>query len=618
MPRRERRIAARGADTPAGLHKVGLGHLQAGRHLEARICCQQALAINPNDAEAMHLMGLVSLQVEQHDQAIEWIARAIRLDSKSDYVSSLGTALLRARRFELALKAFDKAASLQPENALHWKNLGAVLIDLDRPDEALLSLRQALNLHPQYVDAANLSGLILYRKNRFADALESFNISLEASPNQADALHMRALVFQNLGRLEEAAADGLRSQVLDPTNADTHNHLGVVLHKLGRHGESLACYDRALSLRPDHVAALNNKAGLLADSLRFDEAMACYERAGTIEPSNPIALWDMALIHMTTGNFEAGWAGREIRWKTGLGMAAPNFVQPQWLGNGSLQGKTILIFADEGIGDCLQFARYVPMVAELGARVILAVADPAWSLLSRLPGVAECIPKSTAVLPDFDLHCSMSSLPLAFKTALDTIPAAVPYLPAPLPARKNEWESRLGSNDRLRVGLVWSGHPRYGNDRNRSLPLHMLANVLDVDAQFISLQKDTRASDREVLAGLDIVDMTERLSDFEETAALISCLDIVVTVDTSVAHLAGGLGCPVWILLPYRPDYRWLLDRDDSPWYPSARLFRQDERRDYSWVIDRIRNELAIQAAAFRARRSSAANFSAGLDRPAH
>ncbi len=540
------------------------------------------------------------MQTGQNDRAIDWFVRAIRQTSKVEYVSALGTALQRQGRLEEALKAFDKAASLQPDNAVHWKNLGAILIDLDRPDEALLSLRQALNLHPQYADAANLNGLILYRKNRFAEALECFNISEEASPNQADLLHLRALVFQNLGRLEEAAADGWRSQMLDPANVDTHNNLGTVLQKLGRYAESLECYERALSLRPDYVVALKNKADLLADFLRFEEAMACYERANAAAPDDPIPIWNMALIHMVTGNFEAGWAGREIRWKTGLGMAAPNFAQPQWLGNGSLQGKTILVFADEGIGDSFQFARYVPMVAELGPKVVLAVEDSASQFLSRLSGVAECIPKSTAVLPSFDLHCSMSSLPWAFKTTLDTIPATVPYLPVPLPARKKEWESQLGSHDRLRVGLVWSGNPSHGNDRNRSLPLQMLANLLDVDARFISLQKDPRPSDKQVLGGLDIVDLAERLSDFEETAALISCLDIVITVDTSVAHLAGGLGCPVWILLPYRPDYRWLLGRADSPWYPTARLFRQDERRDYDRVIDRIRSELTIQAAEFR------------------
>jgi tetratricopeptide (TPR) repeat protein len=607
MNRRERRAAGPKskqsgsvAATPVALVEAGRRHLQAGRPLDAQLCCQQALAADPNHAASLHLIALLSLQAKQSDHAIEWAARAIGINPRGGYISTLGMALHGAGRLEEALKAFDKAVSLEPADAAHWKNLGAVLIELDRPDEALLSLRHALDLRPHYADAANLSGLILYRKDRFAEALAFFDISVHADPDQADALHMRALMLQKLGRLEQSLADGARSAQLDPTNPDTHNNLGSVLHELDRFQESLACYDRALAARPNFLLALNNKAHLLADMLRLDEALACYEKSLTIKPDDPIALWNVALIDMTLGRFEAGWAGREIRWKTGLGMKAPSFIQPQWLGDRSIDGKTVVLFADEGIGDCFQFARYVPMVAKLGAKIILAVQEPAVSLLSRMPGVAECIPKSTTFLPAFDLHCSISSLPLAFGTRLDSIPATVPYLPAPPAARTKQWEQRLGSHDRLRVGLVWSGNPRHANDRKRSLPLRMLASVLDIDARFVSLQKDPRASDQEILRGLDVLDITNELSDFAETAALIGCLDLVITVDTSVAHLAGGLGCPVWILLPYRPDYRWLLDRADSPWYPTARLFRQDERRDYRLVVDQVRGELADVVDRFR------------------
>jgi tetratricopeptide (TPR) repeat protein len=607
MNRRKRQTAAqnskktsRAAASPATLYSAGVVHVQANEAPQA--LSRKDRSPHPSHHDGLYQAGLAAMQTGQSDHAIDCFVRAIGQTPKVEYISALGIALQRQGLLEEALKAFDKAASLEPENAVHWKNLATILIDLDRPDEAVLSLRRALDLHPKYVDAANLKGLILYRQNHFAEALESFSLSLDASPNQADALHMRALLFQNLGRLEEAAADGLRSQMLGPTNADTHNNLGYVLHKLRRYEESLACYERALVIDQNHVVALKNKADLLADLLRLDEAMVCYENAKALAPNDPIVVWNMALIHMVRGNLEAGWAGREIRWQTGLGMAPPNFAQPSWLGNDSLQGKTILIFADEGIGDSFQFARYVPMVAGLGAKVVLTVQDSVSRLLSRLPGVDECIPKSIAVLPSFDLHCSISSLPWAFKTTLDTIPATVPYLPAPIPALRNAWESQLGRHDRLRVGLVWSGNPSHSNDLNRSLPLRVLASILEVDAKFISLQKDPRPSDRQVLSELDIVDLTTRLSDFEETAALISCLDVVVSVDTSVAHLAGGLGCPVWILLPYRPDYRWLLDRTNSPWYPTARLFRQDESRDYGPVIDRIRGALKIQAAEFRTR----------------
>jgi len=580
------------ADTPDVLCDLARRMLSEGRLGEAELCCRQVLASDAGHADARHLMGRICVQSGQFTDAIAWLAGAIGKDPKAAYVSALGTALWRAGRLDEALKAFEKAIALQPDCAEHWTGLGAVLVDLKRAEDALLSFRHALRLDPRHVNAENWCGLVLYRAERFAEALAHFDRSVALDPNQADALHMRALALQKLGRLEEAAADGFTSRALDPANADTHNNLGTVLHQLGRYDEALTCFERAIALRPRFALALNNKGHLLADLLRCEQALEAYGQARAIAPDDPITVWNMAMLHMVMGDFEAGWAGREIRWKTGLGMADPNFAQPLWLGDRPIDGKTILLFADEGIGDSLQFARYVPMVAARGAKVILAVADPVRTLLARMPGIAACIPKSTVVLPAFDVHCSTSSLPLAFGTTLATIPATVPYLPAPLPARRQAWERRLGPHDRLRVGLVWSGNPGYHNDRNRSLPLSALADLLTVDATFVSLQKDPRAADRQTLAGLDIVDLADGLADFEETAALACCLDLVITVDTSVAHLAGGLGLPVWVLLPYRPDYRWLLDRDDSPWYPTARLFRQSADRQWAGVVERVRYAL--------------------------
>jgi hypothetical protein len=240
------------------------------------------------------------------------------------------------------------------------------------------------------------------------------------------------------------------------------------------------------------------------------------------------------------------------------------------------------------------------MVAARGARVILAVQDALYPLMSGLTGVSHCLPLSDVRLP-FDMYCAISSLPLAFGTTLETIPSATPYLPSCAESRLQVWERRLGSHDRLRVGLVWSGNPQHKNDHNRSIPLHMLAQILDIDATFVSLQKDVRPDDEAtLLERTEIADLTGHLADFTETAALVSCLDLVITVDTSVAHLAGAMGRPTWILLPYTPDYRWMLDRNDSPWYPTVRLFRQDEKREYRSVLDRVRTELAAQVAKFR------------------
>jgi tetratricopeptide (TPR) repeat protein len=576
--------------SPSALSDLGRRLLREGLADEANHCCRHALAIDPLHVDSMLLMGDICLHSGQPDQAIEWVANAVRIDPKAEHVSALGMMLHRSGKLEEALKAYDKAISLQPENAELWKNLATVLVELHRPDEAFLGLQHALKLRPRYVDAANLSGLLLFRSGRNPEALDHFNLSIAIEPSQADALHLRALVHMNLNRFEQAEADNRASLQLNPADADTHNNLGTLLQKLGRYEESLECYDRAIALRPNFVLALKGKASSLVELRRIDEAAACYARFLALDPENADVRWNLALLQMLVGDFRAGWVGREARWQTGM-MRDPILPQPVWLGDRSIEEATILLYGDEGIGDTLQFARYIPMVADLGARVIVAVADPICSLLSRLDGVAQCIPKTSA-LPAFDTHCPISSLPLAFKTTLDTIPSVVPYLPAPDQDRVKQWEKRLGSHNRFRVGLVWSGNPGHANDHNRSMPLRDLINILDVDATFVSLQKDLRDGDRDVLAGADIVDMTENLRDFEETSALASCLDLIISVDTSMAHLAGALGRQVWILLPFTPDYRWMFDREDSPWYPTARLFRQTEARDWPSVVDRLRIEL--------------------------
>ena len=270
-----------------------------------------------------------------------------------------------------------------------------------------------------------------------------------------------------------------------------------------------------------------------------------------------------------------------------------------WTGEENIEGKTILVCADEGLGDTIQFVRYALMLKALGARVILLPQESLHPLLSGLPGVSQCLPNLSEGLPAFDFHCPITSLPLAFRTTLETIPVTASYLPTPTEDRRHVWADRLGHDGRLRVGLVWSGNPKHKDDYNRSIPLRTFARILNADVTFVSLQKDPRPDDKAaLLERTEIVDLTAHLTDFVETAALVSCLDLVITVDTSVAHLAAALGRPTWILLSYVPDYRWLLDRDDSPWYPTVRLFRQAKPRDYESVLDRVRTELFKLVAA--------------------
>jgi tetratricopeptide (TPR) repeat protein len=343
--------------------------------------------------------------------------------------------------------------------------------------------------------------------------------------------------------------------------------------------------------------ALINKASSLAQMRRIDDAIATYRQAQAIDPENAEAESYVSLIYRLLGDFEAGWAGLRARWTMEMRPDCyPDFHQHLWLGKEEISGKRILVFADEGFGDTLQFARYIPLLAEKGAEIILVVDEALRPLLSRLRGVIQCLPKPSASLPSFDMHCPIGLLPLAFETRLDTIPAAVSYLPPPSEAHVQVWEQRLrqhlGPGSKLRVGLAWSGNAQHSNDHNRSMPLSALEPLFDAGASLISLQRDLRSADRTLLEMSGIIDLTAHLTDFAETLALVNCLDVVISVDTSTAHLAAAAGRPTWILLPYLPDYRWMLDRDDSPWYPTARLFRQSAARSWDEVADNVRRAL--------------------------
>jgi tetratricopeptide (TPR) repeat protein len=610
MNRRESRTAdeesakdsgAPGAAIAAALCEAGYQHMQAGRHLDAQLCCQQALEADPNHVDALQLMGLLALQARQFDHAIAWIARANEQDVRTDHLLGLGIALEQQGLHDWAFRAFDRGVQLRPDDTELWARRSDTLANLARPEEALSSYDHVLKLNPRDAGAALRCGMLLITLRRPEEALSYFDRCDELLPNNASVLEQRGLALHALKRYEEALAENRRSHALNPTSFDVCNNIGAALHWLRRDEEALPWFDKALSLRPDSTPALINKASALTQIRRIDEAIEVYHRVQTIDPDNADAAWNLALLALLKGDFESGWAGREVRWRAHMRPDRyPYFSQPMWRGEAGIEGKTILIFADEGIGDTIQFARYAPLLAARGARVILAVQEPLRPLLEGLPDVALCMSRSEA-LPAFDLHCPICNLPLAFGTRLDTIPSALPYLPAPAPTRVQFWEQRLedqlGPARKPRVGLAWSGNPGHLNDHNRSLPLRALLRVFGLDASFISLQKDPRADDKVLLDRAGMIDLTADLTDLAETSALVSCLDIVISVDTSVAHLAGALGRPTWILLPYSPDFRWLLDRDDSPWYPTMRLFRQSESRDWNELVDRVRAELALLCA---------------------
>ena len=622
--------------TPAAWFEAGLRLMQLGQMAEAELCGRNALALDQGHADSMHLMGMLCVAARQYDLAIEWFAMAIRQNADvADYFSNLGTALQRKDRLDEAVRCFDRALLLNPNQADVWLSMAEVLqqqkkfddaikcldhavtVNPDQPDvwfrmggllqqekrvnEAVLSFDQALKLKPDHREAANASGLLYFEAKRFEEAAARFTQSVDIDPGQSEAYNFISRCQWGLLRFEEALVNARRAFELNPGSPEITKNVGVLLQKLGQDREALTWFDKALALRPDFPSALNDRFTTLFALRRVEEAFADIDRAIALDPEYADYHWNRGLTRLLLGDFDAGWPAREWGLKsTTLRFVDRKFTQPRWFGDEPIAGKTILLHSDEGFGDTVQYARYASMVAKLGGRVILEAADEMQPLLAGMEGVDLCVSRKDASLPDFDLHCPLSGLPLAFRTRLETIPAARSYLP-PLPeARVRQWRDRLGAHDKLRVGLVWSGNRHHTNDLNRSTTLRAMSAIADPRACFYSLQKETRPDDAAVLAErADIIDLTGHLTDFVETAALISCLDLVITVDTSVAHVAAASGCPTWILLPFTPDFRWLLGRDDSPWYPTVRLFRQDESRDYARVLARLRAELDMLIAGF-------------------
>src|SRR6478752_167918 len=438
-------------------------------------------------------------------------------------------------------------------------------------------------------------GLAFNALKQHQKALESFDLAIQLQPDFFEAHSNRGAMLAALGRHEDAIESYRKALTIRPDFADAHCNLASALTQLRRYDEALASLDRALALQPNHADTHNNRGQVLRELERYDEALASYDRALALRPKHVMAHCNAAALRLLTGDFERGWSHYEWRWlKKSVIPTKRNFSQPAWNGRDPIAGKTILIHSEQGLGDTIQFCRYVPLVAARGARIIFEVQKTLQPLMTSLGSGGQIVPKGDP-LPAFDLHCAPDGLPLAFGTRLETIPLTTGYLSAPA-QHVTAWQSRLEGKPRPRIGLVWSGNPGHERDRERSIGLHEFLPLLDAlaaEATIVSLQKDVRAEDAAFLkARADILDSGDALENFSDTAALISQLNLVISVDTSVAHLAGALGKPVWILLTYFPDWRWLLRRDDSPWYPTARLFRQDESRTWGGVIARVREAL--------------------------
>jgi len=582
--------ALRAAPGHASCHNNLGSALQAlGRVDEAIASYRRALALKRDFAEAHLNLGNALLIKGLPDDAMASYRRALR--HKPQYAEAyynLGRAYQTQGHWAEAISAYRRAVSIQPAYAEAYNNLGNTLRSAGRLDEAIASYQKALAVQPEHVEAHNNLGMAYQANGQAEEAKASLQRALALRPDHAATYSNLGSLFAAEGRTDEAISCYRHALALKPDFAEAHNNLGNALLTAGSPDESIASYRRALEYRPGYADAMNNLGNALQTVGRLDEAVRLYEEALALKPDLPDARWNLAFALLLKGDYAAGWPMYEWRWQAiGKHPALREFAEPLWLGDSPLAGRTILLRHEQGLGDTLQMLRYVPLLADQGARVVVEVPQVLAAIAATVPGTAT-IAIQGEPLPAFDLQCPCMSLPLAFRTTLATVPAKVPYLFVPDPLR-DAWRERLGTRGGRRIGLAWSGSPTHSNDRHRSIPLHDLLPLLDADASFFSLQKEYRPDDRTVLAGESrLRDCAQHLGDLADTAALIGQMDLVITVDTAVAHLAGALGRPVWLLLPYAPDYRWMLERADSPWYPTMRLFRQAGFGNWDAVIGRV------------------------------
>lgn len=507
-------------------------------------------------------------------------------------LQGLATAYAQSGDFVVAIELFDRVLKLKPDYAEAHANRGNVLRCLARFTEALECYNRAIELKPNFPEVHNNRGVVLRDLKRQDEALASHERAIEIKPDYANAWMNRGIVLREMGRYQEALSSYARVIELRPKDAQTFNYQGMVLYRLERYEEALASYAHAIELKPDYAEAHFHHSLALRESLRVKEAIESCDRAIQVRPNYAEAWWNRAELLILAGDYPRGWRTFCWRWRSvEYGKVLRQFVQPLWDGREDIAGKTLLVTLDGGFGDTLQFCRYVRLAVKRGAQVILEVQA---GLLTLLEGSFDAIRiiANGQTLPAFDLYCPMMNLPGAFALPVDDIPSRLPYLHAP-EKHVETWAGRLGERTRPRIGLVWSGNTDHSKDRQRSMPLVLMQELLNCDAEFHCLQKQIRDADRDAIVNLPIQTWEEELADFSDTAGLVMAMDLIISVDTSVAHLAGALGRPVWVLLPRVPDMRWLLDRDDSPWYPGVmRLFRQPSRGEWSMVIARVSEEL--------------------------
>jgi Flp pilus assembly protein TadD len=571
----------------------------AGRVEEAVASYQQALRLKPNYPEAHNNLGEALLSLGRTNEAVVSLRQALLL--KPNYpgaLNNLGIALREQNDLAGAIASYRQAILLRPDIPDTYNNLGVALMDQGELDEACAGYQQALQLRPRYPEAHNNLGVALRLQGQLEEAERRHRQALLLNPEYAGAHDKLANVLREQGRIEEALASCREAIRLRPKLAEAFNTLGLIRQEQGQLDEALASLDEALRLKPDFPEAHNNRGNVLGELGRLNEAVDCYRQALRLKPNFAEAHVHLGMTLLLKGEFAEGWS--EYEWRRTYKMFG---LQPSpdraWDGR-TLTDQTILLIAEQGLGDTLQFLRYASLLKQQGARVLLGCQSSLSRLLANCPDLDGLIVSGSA-MPSFDVFAHLLSLPRVFGTAPSTIPANVPYLFAD-PALVKQWHQDLHALGGFKVGIAWQANPAHKGARRRSAPLAEFAPLARVPGvTLVSLQKGTGTEQLGDKNPFPIVDLGNRLDEtagpFMDTAAVMKNLDLVVTIDSAVAHLAGGLGVPVWVALPSFPDWRWLQHGERTAWYPTMRLFRQAAAGDWSGVFQRLASELKEKSA---------------------
>ena len=578
-------------------YNLGLIHSLQGKHHLALEAYDAALKIQPYDVEVLINKGSTCNDIKDYVLALDILEKAIQIRSDiPEAWSNKGIALNNLNLYQESIDAYNEAIKLAPSYYEAWSNKSAPLNKLKFYTEALNVCDKALSLNTEYAEAWYNKGNTLNELKRYDEAIVHYDKALSLKPEYAEAWSNKGVSLNELKRYDEAIVQYDKALSLEVNHHEAWTNKGVTLHELKRYDEAIVHYDKALSLEANYHEAWTNKGVTLHELKRYDEALAHYDKALSLKPDYHEASWNKSITLLLQGDFENGLPLYESRWnseKVSEIAGKRFFDKPTWLGIEALNGKTILLYGEQGLGDFIQFYRYVKLVADLGANVFLEVPQSLAGLMKNMDGISQLVIKGED-LPFFDYQCPLLSLPLAFGTSLTTIPFSSPYLIVDL-KKVAEWGQKLGEKRKKRVGIAWSSMSNFKDDSKRSLSLADFVKALPLDRfEYVCLQKELKECDIEFLKAYKHIRFYgDEFTDFSDTAALIENVDLVISTCTSIPHLSGALGKETWILLSHVPDWRWLLDRKDSPWYPAMKLYRQTSIGDWNSVFDRIKLDLS-------------------------